>query len=190
MPGDCGGVHAWSQQPAPAPRRCVCVFDDGSGGLQCHLGPDDGELAGLLCGHSQMTGSRGAVGGRRSQTTGSWQGFIADIHRQRGGGWGRGRGCCSDVHSRRGRGGARRLVWGPRAPPPWCLEVGPRGGRAPLWRPPWRVRLLLSSRSFRKFSKCSQSCQAFAFLRLLFTRLGLFSELSTGNLRPASPECR
>ena len=150
-------------------------------------------------------------------TTGSWRGCCADIHRRQGAGgpWGadihrrqgagraslqtftdngaaggRGRGCCSDVHSRRGRGGARRLVWGPRAPPPWCLEVGPRGGRAPLWRPPWRVRLLLSSRSFRKFSKCSQSCQAFAFLRLLFTRLGLFSELSTGNLRPASPECR
>ena len=26
------------------------------------------------------------MGGRHSQTTGSWQGFVADIHRQRGGG--------------------------------------------------------------------------------------------------------
>ena len=33
-----------------------------------------------------------------------------------------------------------------------------------------RLRLLLSSRSFRKFNECSQSHQTFVFLRLLFTR--------------------
>lgn len=197
------------EQPVPAAGPCMRVSNGGSGGLQCHLGADNREPGGLLCRHSQMTGS--GVGCRRSDDRepglGGWalQMFTGvrciPVSCSQGAPWGTG-GCAGPLHRLLSvamrflslthsqwsavryqrpdshphsapslEGSASPLVTaracvGPQGhsrasgsqAPPWHLAVGPRGGRAPRWRPPQQVRLLLSSRSFRKFNKCSQSC--------------------------------